>query len=142
MAEATVNQPMLTGPDGQGVVAVAPRQINPIDAVAQSRAVRHFGKLIGLAAAVAIGMVVVLWTAEPNYSPLYTNMSGKDAAQVADALMSRDIDFKLDATSGTLLVDQTRLSEARLLLASQGLADGTAQGLEMLQQDQVGDEFP
>jgi flagellar M-ring protein FliF len=136
MAEATVNQQMLTGPDGQGVVAVAPRQINPIDAVAQSRAVRHFGKLIGLAAAVAIGMVVVLWTAEPNYSPLYTNMSGKDAAQVADALMSRDIDFKLDATSGTLLVDQTRLSEARLLLASQGLADGAAKGLEMLQQDQ------
>ncbi len=136
MAEATVNQQMLTGPDGQGVVAVAPRQVNPIDAVAQSRAVRHFGKLIGLAAAVAIGMVVVLWTAEPNYSPLYTNMSGKDAAQVADALMSRDIDFKLDATSGTLLVDQTRLSEARLLLASQGLADGTAKGMEMLQQDQ------
>ena len=136
MAEATVNQQMLTGPDGQGVVAVAPRQINPIDAVAQSRAVRHFGKLIGLAAAVAIGMVVVLWTAEPNYSPLYTNMSGKDAAQVADALMSRDIDFKLDATSGTLLVDQTRLSEARLLLASQGLADGSAKGMEMLQQDQ------
>jgi flagellar M-ring protein FliF len=136
MAEATINQQMLTGPDGQGVVAVAPRQINPIDAVAQSRAVRHFGKLIGLAAAVAIGMVVVLWTAEPNYAPLYTNMSGKDAAQVADALMSRDIDFKLDGTSGTLLVDQTRLSEARLLLASQGLADGTAKGLEMLQQDQ------
>jgi len=136
MAEATVNQQMLTAPDGQGVVAVTPRQINPIDAVAQSRAVRHFGKLIGLAAAVAIGMVVVLWTAEPNYSPLYTNMSGKDAAQVADALMSRDIDFKLDASSGTLLVDQTRLSEARLLLASQGLADGTAKGLEMLQQDQ------
>jgi len=136
MAEATANQQMVAGADGQGAVAVAPRQLNPIDAVAQSRAVRHFGKLIGLAAAVAIGMVVVLWSAEPNYSPLYTNMSGKDAAQVADALMSRDIDFKLDATSGTLLVDQTRLSEARLLLASQGLADGTAKGLEMLQQDQ------
>ena len=118
------------------MVAVAARQINPIDAVAQSRAVRHFGKLIGLAAAVAIGTVVVLWSAEPNYSPLYTNMSGKDAAQVADALMSRDIDFKLEANTGTLLVDQTKLSEARLLLASQGLADGSAKGLEMLQQDQ------
>jgi flagellar M-ring protein FliF len=136
MAEATVNQQMLTGPEGHGMAAVAPRQINPIDAVAQSRAVRHFGKLIGLAAAVAIGMVVVLWTAEPNYSPLFANMAGKDAAQVADALMSRDIDFKLDATDGTLLVDQTRLSEARLLLASQGLNDGADQGLEMLQQDQ------
>ncbi len=134
MADASVNQQMLNGPDGQG--AVLARQINPIDVVAQSRAVRHFGKLIGLAAAVAIGMVVVLWTAEPNYAPLYTNMSGKDAAQVADALMSRDIDFKLDANNGSLLVDQARLSEARLLLASQGLADGSTKGLEMLDQDQ------
>ena len=50
--------------------------------------------------------------------------------------MSRDIEFKLDANTGTLLVDQTKLSEARLLLASQGLADGTAKGLEMLEQDQ------
>jgi len=118
------------------MVAVAPRQINPIDAVAQSRAVRHISKLVGLAAAIAVGMVVVLWTAEPNFSPLYTNMSGKDAAQVADTLMSRNIEFKLDANTGTLLVDQTKLSEARLLLASQGLADGSAKGLEMLEQDQ------
>ncbi len=136
MAEATVNQQVVPGSDGQGMIAAAPRQLNPIDAVAQSRAVRHISKLVGLAAAIAIGMVVVLWTAEPNYSPLYTNMSGKDAAQIADTLMSRDIDFKLDANTGTLLVDQTKLSEARLLLASQGLADGTSMGLEMLQQDQ------
>jgi len=136
MAEATVNQQGVPGQDGQGMVAVAPRQINPIDAVAQSHAVRHISKLVGLAAAIAVGMVVVLWTAEPNYAPLYTNMSGKDAAQIADTLMSKDIEFKLEANTGTLLVDQSKLSEARLLLASQGLADGTAKGLEMLQQDQ------
>lgn len=135
MAEAIVNQQSLAGVDGQGMVAMA-RPMNPIDAVAQSRAVRHFGKLIGLAAAVAIGMVVVLWTAEPNYAPLYTNMSGKDSAQVADVLMSRNIDFKLDATSGALLVDQSKLSEARMLLAAQGLPEGSSKGLEMLQQDQ------
>lgn len=122
--------------DGQGMVAAAPRSINPIDAVAQSRAVRHFGKLIGLAAAVAVGTVVVLWTAEPNYTPLYGNLSGKDAAQVADILMSRDIEFKIEASSGALLVDQNKLSEARLLLASQGLTEGGSKGLEILQQDQ------
>ncbi len=136
MAEAGMNQQALAGADGQGMVAVAPRQINPIDAVAQSRAVRHFSKLIGLAGAIAIGMVVVLWSAEPNYAPLYSNMSGKDASQAADALMSRDIDFKLDATSGNLLVDQTKLSEARLLLASQGLTGGNNAGMEMLQEEQ------
>jgi len=122
--------------DGQGMVAVAPRQINPIDAVAQSRAVRHFSKLIGLAGAIAIGMVVVLWSAEPNFSPLYENMSGKNAAQAADALMSRDIEFRIDPASGTLLVDQTRIAEARLLLASQGLAGGSNAGMESLQEDQ------
>ncbi|MCP4979167.1 MAG: flagellar M-ring protein FliF [Gammaproteobacteria bacterium] len=136
MAEASINQQMMPGADGQGMVSVATRQMNPIDAVAQSRAVRHISKLVGLAAAIAVGTVVVLWTAEPNYAPLYTNMSGKDASQVADALMSRDIDFKLEANSGTLLVDQTKLSEARLLLASQGLAGGSSKGLEMLEQDQ------
>ena len=136
MAEAGMNQQALAGADGQGMVAVAPRQINPIDAVAQSRAVRHFTKLIGLAGAIAIGMVVVLWSAEPNYAPLYSNMSGKDASQAADALMSRNIDFKLDATSGNLLVDQTKISEARLLLASQGLTGGNNTGMEMLQEEQ------
>jgi len=114
----------------------APRTLNPIDAVAQSRAVRHFSKLIGLAAAVAVGMVVVMWGAEPNYAPLYSNMSGKDAAQIADTLMSRDIAFKLDADGGAVLVDQSKLSEARMLLASQGLPQGGSRGMEMLQQDQ------
>ena len=135
MAEAGVNQQMMAA-DGQGMVAVAPRQINPIDAVAQSRAVRHFSKLIGLAGAIAIGMVVVLWSAEPNFSPLFENMSGKDAAQAADALMSRDIEFKIDPASGTLLVDQTQIAEARLLLASQGLAGGSTKGVEILEEDQ------
>ncbi len=131
MAEAGINPG-----EGQGMVAVAPRPLNPIDAVASSRAVRHFGKLIGLAGAIAIGMVVVLWTAEPTYAPLYSNLSGRDATQVADTLMSRNIDFKLDASTGALLVDQAKLAEARLLLASQGLPEGSAKGLEMLQQDQ------
>ncbi len=113
-----------------------PQAMNPIDAVMNSSAVRHFGKLIGLAAAVAIGTVVVLWTAEPNYAPLYSNMSGRDSAQVADSLLARNIDFKIDA-SGNLMVDQAKLAEARMLLASQGLPANTAQiGLEMLQEEQ------
>ncbi|MEM7564419.1 MAG: flagellar basal-body MS-ring/collar protein FliF, partial [Pseudomonadota bacterium] len=135
MAEATMNQQGMPAADGPMVAAV-PRSVNPIDAVAQSKAVRHFGKLIGLAAAIAIGTVVVMWSAEPNYAPLATNMSGKDAAQIADTLMSRDIEFKLDANTGAVLVDQSKLAEARMLIASQGLSQGSVKGLEMLQQDQ------
>ena len=55
MAEATLNQQSLQSSDSGAMV----RQTNPIDAVAQSHVVRHFARLVGLAAAVAIGMVVM-----------------------------------------------------------------------------------
>lgn len=134
MAEAALNQQPIPGQNNGG--ASTGSAMNPIDAFAQSRAVRHLGRLIGLAAAVAIGTVVALWTSEPNYAPLYSNMSGQDTAQIVDVLTTSDIDFKLDASSGSIMVDQAKLPEARLKLAAQGLPGATTQGMEMLQGDQ------
>jgi len=132
MADATMNPQGLPAASQQ----VITRPTNPIDTVAQSRVVRHLARLVGLAAAVAIGMVVVMWSAEPNYAPLYSNMSGQDSAQIADVLIASEIDFKLDANTGSVLVDQSKLAEARLKLAAQGLPEGSSQGLEMLHEDQ------
>jgi flagellar M-ring protein FliF len=129
MAQSALNQQPAAQNNGTAM--------NPIDAFAQSRAVRHVGRLIGLAAAVAIGTVVALWTSEPNYAPLYSNMSGQDTAQIVDVLTASDIDFKLNASSGSIMVDQAKLPEARLKLAAQGLPGSTAaEGMEMLQGDQ------
>jgi flagellar M-ring protein FliF len=133
MAEAALNQQPMAQNNGG---ASNGSSMNPIDAFAQSRAVRHVGRLIGLAAAVAIGTVVALWTSEPNYAPLYSNMSGQDTAQIVDVLTSSDIDFKLDATSGSIMIDQAKLPEARLKLAAQGLPSASTKGMEMLQGDQ------
>jgi flagellar M-ring protein FliF len=102
----------------------------------QSTTVRHFGRLIGLAIAVAIGTVVVLWSSEPNYSSLYSNVSGQDASEIANVLSANDIQYKIDPTSGTILVAQSDVASARLKLAAQGLPQGTTRGLEMLQDDQ------
>jgi flagellar M-ring protein FliF len=134
MAEAMSNQQSIQGQNNGA--ALIGSGMNPIDAFAQSRAVRHVGRLVGLAAAVAIGTVVALWTSEPNYAPLYSNMSGQDTAQIVDVLTSSDIDFKLDASSGSIMVDQAKLPEARLKLAAQGLPGTKTQGMEMLQGDQ------
>ncbi|MDH5355529.1 MAG: flagellar basal-body MS-ring/collar protein FliF, partial [Gammaproteobacteria bacterium] len=133
MAEATLDQQSLPSPGQQDMVA---QSMNPIDAVAQSKAVRHLGRLVGLAAAVAIGTVVVMWSAEPNYAPLYSNMSGQDSAEIVDVLIANNIEFKLDPGSGTVLVDQSKLAEARLKLASEGLPSGKSVGMEMLRDDQ------
>ena len=134
MAEAISDQQALPAA-APGTAMQASNNANPIDTFMQSRTVRHFGRLIGLALAVAIGTVVVLWSSEPNYTPLYSKVSGSDAAEIANILNASDIKYKID-DNGTIMVAQSKAAEARLKLAAQGLPGPTTQGLEMLNQDQ------
>jgi flagellar M-ring protein FliF len=79
--------------------------------------------LIGIAAAVAVGVWIVLWSKGPTYSLLYANLSPQDEAQVAQALDAAQIPYKLDSTTSGIEVAAERLDEARLKLAGQGLTD-------------------
>src|SRR5581483_9858734 len=79
--------------------------------------------LIGIAAAVAAGVWIVLWSRGPTYSLLYANLSPQDEAQVAQALDSAQIPYKLDAATNGIEVAAERLDEARLKLAGQGVTD-------------------
>ena len=78
--------------------------------------------LIGIAASVAAGVVIVLWSKEPTYSLLYGNLGQQDAAQIAQALDTNNIPYKIDG--GTITVPADRVHDARLKLASQGLPEG------------------
>ena len=90
-------------------------------------AVRQVTTLIGVAAAVAAGFAIFLWSQTPSYSQLYANLEPADAAQVVDALKGAEIDYRL-TDSGSILVPQSRLHDARMQMAGQGVApagDGT-----------------
>lgn len=80
--------------------------------------------LVGIAAAVAAGVGIVLWSREPTYSLLYGNLGQQDAAQVAQALDTNGIPYKLDAATGAITVPSDRVHDARLQLAGQGLPEG------------------
>jgi flagellar M-ring protein FliF len=80
--------------------------------------------LIGIAAAVAAGVTVVLWSRGPNYSLLYGNLGTQDQAQVAQALDAAGIPYRLTADSSGIEVPAERLNEARLKLAGEGLPSG------------------
>ena len=80
--------------------------------------------LIGVAAAVAAGVGIVLWTKEPTYSLLYGNLGQQDAAQIAQALETNGIPYKLDGATGQITVPADRVHDARLQLAGQGLPEG------------------
>ena len=79
--------------------------------------------LIGIAAAVAAGVWIVLWSRGPTYSLLYANLPPQDEAQVAQALDGAQIPYKLDSASNGIEVPAERLDEARLKLAGQGVTD-------------------
>lgn len=79
--------------------------------------------LIGIAAAVAAGVWIVLWSRGPTYSLLYANLAPQDEAQVAQALDAAQIPYKLDSGSSGIEVPAERLDEARLKLAGKGLTD-------------------
>jgi flagellar M-ring protein FliF len=96
---------------------------------------RVFAVLVGIAASVALGVVVVLWTLEPNYSPLYGNLAHKDAVEIAQALQQAGIKYEIDQRNGIVMVPSSDLQDARMKLAGQGLPQTGSAGFELMQED-------
>ncbi|MCU0126072.1 flagellar basal-body MS-ring/collar protein FliF [Pseudomonas vlassakiae] len=135
MAEAVVeNAPAKSGAPGS-----KPPFLNMafLENISQMPMLRQVGLLVGLAASVAIGFAVVLWSQQPDYRPLYGSLAGMDTKQVMDTLASADIPYHVESNSGALLVKADDLSRARLKLAAAGVApsDGTV-GFELLDKEQ------
>lgn len=97
---------------------------------------RQFGLLIGLAASIALGLGVVLWSQKETYRPLMNSTNSYDARELIEVLQANKIDFDIDPSSGVLLVRQNDLHAARLAIAGAGLSDDQTVGYELLDQDQ------
>ena len=89
---------------------------------------RQIGLLVGLAASIAIGLAVALWSRDPTYAPIYTQISARDSSEIVTALERYGVTFKIDQTSGTILVPMDQLQTARLKLAAEGLPRDSSSG--------------
>ncbi len=98
---------------------------------------RQVGLLVGLAASVAIGFAVVLWSQQPDYRPLFSSLAGMDTNQVIETLAAADIAYTIEPNSGALLVKSEDYGRAQLKLAGAGMApsDGNI-GFEILDKEQ------
>jgi len=90
--------------------------------------------LAGVAAAIAAAIWLVVWSQGQNYSVLYGQLSERESGQVMDALTAAGIEFKLNP-SGSVSVIESKVQEARIRLASQGLPQSDSMGIEMIQKD-------
>ncbi|MDJ0709922.1 MAG: flagellar basal-body MS-ring/collar protein FliF [Woeseiaceae bacterium] len=112
--------------------AVDTSQLN-LASVLRIPAVRQVILLIGVAAAVAVGFAVALWSQSPGYRQLFGELGAPEASAIADALQASGIDHKIGA-SGAILVPEAQLHAARLELASQGLPSVTGTGMDLMQE--------
>ncbi len=98
-------------------------------------AVRQLGVMVGIAASVALGFAVILWSQTPNYSVLYANLASKDVSSVIDALQKGNVSYKVDPATGAVMVPSADVQSARLKLAGEGLPQSDGFGFELLQKD-------
>jgi flagellar M-ring protein FliF len=97
-------------------------------------ALKQAGLLAGVAAAVAAAVWLVLWSQGQNYTVLYGQLSERESGQVMDALTAAGIEYKL-SPSGAVSVPESKVQEARIRLAGQGLPQSDSMGIEMIQKE-------
>ncbi|WP_027857839.1 flagellar basal-body MS-ring/collar protein FliF [Marinobacterium jannaschii] len=109
---------------------------NPILGFNRLGIARQIGLMVGLAASIAIGLAVVLWSQEKEYRVLFSNLSFEDANQVIEQLQLFSVPYKFDADGRAILVPQENVHQARLKLAAEGFSTEKTVGFELLDQEQ------
>ena len=95
--------------------------------------------LLGAAAAlVAVIVAVVMWSSEPKYKVLFSNLDDRDGGAIVTALGTMNVPYRYNENGTALLVPADRVYDARLQLASQGLPRGGSVGFELMDNARFG----
>lgn len=94
---------------------------------------RQVGILIGLAASVALGLLVVLWLREPLMRPLGP-IDRDNSLAVVSMLEQQKVPYRLEP-DGSISVAQEDFSRVQMQLAAQGIETGGAEVDKLLARD-------
>ncbi|WP_373981786.1 flagellar M-ring protein FliF [Achromobacter sp. JD417] len=95
--------------------------------------------LLGAAAAlVAVIVAVAMWSSEPKYKVLFSNLDDRDGGAIVTALGTMNVPYRYNENGTALLVPADRVYDARLQLASQGLPRGGSVGFELMDNARFG----
>jgi flagellar M-ring protein FliF len=93
---------------------------------------RQIGLMVGVAASVALGVALVLWSQEPEKRPL-GSMDRATAYEVVNYLEQSQISYTVGA-NGVIMVDQSQYQKVQMDLAAQGISHDVS-GDAILKQD-------
>lgn len=96
---------------------------------------RQLGLMLALAISVAVGVAVVIWAQAPSYDLLYSGIAEKDATEILDTLDKMNVKYKIDSTTGAIMVPDGSSRELKVKLAAQGLPRSNSLGYEILDKE-------
>ncbi|KEZ78012.1 flagellar basal-body MS-ring/collar protein FliF [Salinisphaera hydrothermalis] len=108
------------------------------DVMARLRASPRIALIIGVAAAVAVLVALLLWTRSPDYAVLYSGLSNRDGGEVTARLDQMQVPYKLSGGGSTIMVPRSRVDRIRLQMASDGLPKGGGVGFELMDNEPFG----
>lgn len=107
----------------------------PFAALMQNAAARQLLAMVAIAASVALGVAVILWTRAPSEKTLFSNLSTEAVGEVDQALRGAGIEPRIDSGTGTVYVPAAELDRARLALAAEGVPSEGGSGYRMLDEE-------
>ncbi|MEM7280101.1 MAG: flagellar basal-body MS-ring/collar protein FliF [Pseudomonadota bacterium] len=96
--------------------------------------VRQLAILIGIAAAVAAGVNVVLWSQDPSFKPL-REVSETDRLEVINSLESLNIRYRVDSGNGMIMVPADQYQQVAASLQSDGLMGAASLSMDGIYQE-------
>lgn len=96
---------------------------------------RQLSLMIGLAAGIALSLAVVLWSKNPSYQVLYSQLTSEQTNNVLNSLQEHHIRFKIDQKSGSIFVPSHEINDARVKLAGFDLLKENHHGFELLNKE-------
>jgi flagellar M-ring protein FliF len=93
--------------------------------------------IVAVAALIAIVVGAILWSKQPDWKTLFSNLNDKDGGAIVTLLDQQNIPHRY-SDNGALQVPADRVHDIRLKLASQGLPRGGMVGFELMENQKFG----
>ena len=102
----------------------------------RSLAAPQLGALLVVATALTLGVGLIIWTMKPVFVPVAGQGGREDALQIIELLTASQVEYKLDASTGLVLVPQDQAAQVQMSMAANGLASRNSDmGMEILQEE-------
>jgi flagellar M-ring protein FliF len=98
---------------------------------------QKIGLAVAIAAIIALIVGSILWSRQPDYKVLFSNLDERDGGNIVATLEQQNIPHRMSST-GAIMVPAERVHEVRLKLASQGLPRGGMIGFELMENQKFG----